>query len=125
MTEPRAAPTRRTKIELLVRNAEDNSFEVREIPSALAYVQSRPQRVAAEGWELAPVESRVAGQQNFILKNTHTDRFLVLSAAEQRFGVLVESTTAGAPIVVERAMYWDTPEGVWEAGTGAVATPLP
>jgi hypothetical protein len=49
----------------------------------------------------------------------------VLSAAEQRFGVLVESTTAGAPIVVERAMYWDTPAGVWEAGTGAVATPLP
>ena len=83
MTEPRAAPTRRTKIELLVRNAEDDSFEVREIPSALAYVQSRPQRVAAEGWELAPVESRVDGQKNFILKNTHTDRFLVLSAAER------------------------------------------
>lgn len=82
MTEP-AAPPRRAKLELLVRKSEDDGFEVREIPSALAYVQSRPSRVAPEGWELAQVESRVAGQRNFILKNTQTDRFLVLSGPER------------------------------------------
>jgi putative peptide zinc metalloprotease protein len=74
---------RRAKLELLVRKGEEEGFELREVPSALAYVQSRPNRVAAEGWELAQVDSRVAGQKSFILKNTSTDRFLVLSEAER------------------------------------------
>jgi putative peptide zinc metalloprotease protein len=81
MTEQQAVP-RRAKLELLVRR-DDDAFEIREIPSALAYVQSRPQRMAADGWELAEVASRVAGQKNFILKNTKTDRFLVLSEPER------------------------------------------
>jgi putative peptide zinc metalloprotease protein len=80
MTE-QAAP-RRAKIELLVRR-DDEAFEVREIPSSLAYIQSRPQRVAPETFELANVESRVAGQRTYILKNLHTDRFLVLSDHER------------------------------------------
>jgi hypothetical protein len=29
------------------------------------------------------------------------------------------------PIVVEKALYWDTSSDVWAAGTGVVATPLP
>jgi hypothetical protein len=29
------------------------------------------------------------------------------------------------PIVVEKAMYWDSGAEVWAAGTGVVATPLP
>ena len=82
--EPNApAPARRAKLELVVRRDEEESFEVREVPSALAYVQSRPQRVAADGWELAQVDSRVAGQKSFILKNKATDRFLVLSEHER------------------------------------------
>ncbi|MBI1737544.1 MAG: hypothetical protein HYR51_20425 [Candidatus Rokubacteria bacterium] len=82
MTDQRVAP-RRAKLELLVRGDDDESFELREIPSAVAYVQSRPARLAAEHWELAQVESRVAGQQSFILKNRNTDRFLVLSEPER------------------------------------------
>lgn len=82
MTDQKVAP-RRAKLELLVRRDSDESFELREIPSAVAYVQSRPARLAAEHWELAQVESRAAGQQSFILKNLDTDRFLVLSEPER------------------------------------------
>ncbi|HTV01169.1 MAG TPA: M12 family metallo-peptidase [Luteitalea sp.] len=47
-------------------------------------------------------------------------------AAGRRFGVLVESVGAApAPLVVERAMYWDAAGQRWAAGTNAVATPLP
>jgi putative peptide zinc metalloprotease protein len=82
MTEPRVAP-RRAKLELLVRKGDDESFEIREVSSSLAYVQSRPQRIAPELYELAAVDSRMAGQRNFILKNTKTERFLVLSEPER------------------------------------------
>ncbi len=45
---------------------------------------------------------------------------------EHRFGALVESVGATpAPIVVERATYWDVGGVVWEAGMGALAVPLP
>jgi putative peptide zinc metalloprotease protein len=82
--EPNAAPARRTRLELLVRReGDEQSFQLREVPSALAYVQSRPRRVAADGWELAQVDSRVADQKSFILKNKATDRFLVLSEPER------------------------------------------
>ena len=29
------------------------------------------------------------------------------------------------PIVVEKAMYWNSGPQIWAAGTGVVATPLP
>ena len=76
-------PPRRAKLELLVRRETDDDFEVREIGSATAFVQSRPQRVPAESWELAELPSRMAGQPSFILKNTTTDRFLLLTEAER------------------------------------------
>jgi putative peptide zinc metalloprotease protein len=86
MRETDAAPTpppRRAKLELLVRREADESFEVREIGSATAFVQFRPRRVAADSYELAEMASRVAGQRNFILKNTTTDRYLLLSEPEK------------------------------------------
>jgi putative peptide zinc metalloprotease protein len=73
----------RAKLELLVRREDDESFEIQEIPSAIAYVQSRPHRVASEVYELAEVSSRVASGKNFILKNRATDRFLILSEPER------------------------------------------
>jgi putative peptide zinc metalloprotease protein len=76
-----AAP-RRAKLELLVRG-DDEGFQIREIESSLAYVQSRPQRVETDRYELVEVTSRAAGQHNFILKNRETDRFLMLSEAER------------------------------------------
>ena len=46
-------------------------------------------------------------------------------ARHRRFGVIVDSQgTAPAPIVVERAMYWDAAGQWWAAGTNALATRL-
>jgi putative peptide zinc metalloprotease protein len=79
---PSSPPPRRAQLELLVRR-EDESFDVRQIGSATAFVQSRPKRVADDSWELAEVASRVAGQRSFFLKNTSTDRFLLLTEPEK------------------------------------------
>jgi putative peptide zinc metalloprotease protein len=83
VSDPDVAPPRRARLELLVRKPEDEGFEVREVGSATAFVQSRPQRVAAESFELAAVPSRLVGQPRYILKNTTTDRFLLLSEPER------------------------------------------
>ena len=81
---PPPTPPRRAKLELLVRpDDNDENFEIREIGSATAFVQSRPQRVAPESFELAEGASRVAGQRHFILKNTKTDRYLMLTEPEK------------------------------------------
>jgi putative peptide zinc metalloprotease protein len=77
------APSRRAKLELLVRHDADEGFDVREFGSATAFVRSRPQRVPVESYELAEMASRVAGQRSFILKNTITDRFLLLTEPEK------------------------------------------
>jgi putative peptide zinc metalloprotease protein len=76
-------PPRRAKLELLVRRDGDEGFDVKEVGSATAFVQSRPQRVPPESWELAEMASRVGGQRSFVLKNTTTDRFLLLSEPEK------------------------------------------
>ena len=69
------------KLELLVRR-EDESFEVREVGSALGFIQSRPHRAPEGSFEISKVGSRVAGEPSFILKNAATERFLVLSEPE-------------------------------------------
>jgi putative peptide zinc metalloprotease protein len=75
---------RRAKLELLVRSDDGgDGFEVREIPSAVAFIRSRPQRVPDDSFELAEVASRVDGQRSFILKNTATDRFLLITEPER------------------------------------------
>ncbi len=74
---------RRAKLELLVRRAADDAFEVRHVSSAAAWIGSRPQRVAAEGFELADVRSRMNRTGSFVLKNTRTERFLLLSEPER------------------------------------------
>jgi putative peptide zinc metalloprotease protein len=82
-TDTSPTPPRRAKLELLVRHDSDDGFDVRQIGSATAFVQSRPQRVPAESWELAEMASRMAGQPSYILKNTITDRFLLLTEPEK------------------------------------------
>src|SRR5258706_5271213 len=76
-------PPRRAKLELLVRHDGDEGFDVHQVGSATAFLQSRPQRVATESWELAEMPSRMAGQPSFILKNTATARFLLLTEPEK------------------------------------------
>jgi putative peptide zinc metalloprotease protein len=83
MSEDSTAP-RRARLELIVRRDQGGeNFEVREIGSGVAFIQSRPQRLANGSFELAEVASRVDGQRSFILKNTETDRFLLLSEPEK------------------------------------------
>ncbi len=74
---------RRAKLELLVRKDDSETFEVRQIGSAVAFIRSRPQRVPDSSFELAEVASRVDGQRSFILKNTATDRFLLITEPER------------------------------------------
>jgi putative peptide zinc metalloprotease protein len=76
-------PPRRAKLELLVRAPDEESFEVREVSSGSAFAQSRPQRLPPEAWELVEVPSRVIRERSFILKNTTTDAFLLLSEPER------------------------------------------
>jgi putative peptide zinc metalloprotease protein len=78
----RAGPPRPARLELLVRR-DDDAFEVKEVPSAAAWVKLRPARVPAEQFELAEVTSRVDRARSFILKNAVTDRFLILSEPER------------------------------------------
>ena len=82
MTASGAGAPRRAKIELLVRGADADTFEVREVRSAVAFIQSRPHRLPDDTWELAEVASRVVGERNSILKNTATERFLLLTEHE-------------------------------------------
>jgi putative peptide zinc metalloprotease protein len=82
MSDAPATP-RQAKLQLLVRRDDEEGFEVRQISSATAFVQSRPQRVPSDSYELAEVASRVGGERSFILKNTATDRFLLLGEPEK------------------------------------------
>ncbi|MBI4636373.1 MAG: hypothetical protein HY727_08485 [Candidatus Rokubacteria bacterium] len=81
MTQP--SQPRSAKIELLVRRDDDEGFELHRIGSAVAFSQSRPQRVEDDTFELAEVKSRMGGGPSHILKNTRTDRFLLLSERER------------------------------------------
>jgi putative peptide zinc metalloprotease protein len=71
------------KLELLVRRDNGAEFELREVPSVVGYLSSRPRRVDPDSYEISELRSRLAGPPGFILKNTATDRFLLLSAPER------------------------------------------
>jgi putative peptide zinc metalloprotease protein len=71
------------KFELLVRGEAEEDFELREVPSVVGYINSRPRRIDPESYEISELRSRLAGPPGFILKNRKTDRFLLLSAQER------------------------------------------
>jgi putative peptide zinc metalloprotease protein len=75
--------TRQTKIELLIRGKDDQGFELREVPSALAYLQYRPQRVAAYSYELAQLPTGVDRRIRWVLKNRTTERYMLLTDPER------------------------------------------
>jgi putative peptide zinc metalloprotease protein len=83
MSQSPAAP-RRARIELLVRHEEGEGFDVREVGSGPAFLQLRPRREDADTFELVAVPSRLGERESFVLKNTKTDRFILLTA-EERF----------------------------------------
>jgi putative peptide zinc metalloprotease protein len=80
MSEP---PPRRAKLELLVRHPTGDGFEVREVPSAVAYLQLRPHRVEGGSLELAQMASRLDEQARYVLRNKNTDRYILLSEPER------------------------------------------
>ena len=71
------------KFELLVRRDGDEDFELRHVASVVGYLNSRPRRVDPESFEISELRSSVAAAPGFILKNTTTERFLLLSAHER------------------------------------------
>lgn len=74
---------RQTKIQLLIRREEDQGFEVRTVPSALAYLQYRPQRIADSACELAELPRGIERRATYVLKNKATDRYLLLTEPER------------------------------------------
>ncbi len=78
------APPRRARIELLVRHQDGEGFDLREVGSGPAFLQLRPARVDSDSFELVEVPSRFGAHESFILKNTTTERFILLSV-EERF----------------------------------------
>lgn len=71
-----------TKLELLVRRDDGEGFEIREVPSALAYLQHKPQRVPADAHELAQLDART-DNATYVLKNRATERYLLLTEPER------------------------------------------
>lgn len=80
---PAGAPRSPAKLELLVRRDDDEGFEVQEISSRTAWIRMRPQHVPDDRWELADFTSTVDRSTGHILRNTQTDRYLLLSERER------------------------------------------
>lgn len=74
---------RQSKLELLVRRDDEGGFEIRTVPSALAYLQHKPQRLPETQYELAQLASRGDGGSTYVLKNRATDHFLFLTEPER------------------------------------------
>src|SRR5437899_2841742 len=82
------------KFELLVRHDDGEDFELRQVASVVGYLNSRPRRVDPESFEISELRSRVAVTPGFVLKNTTTDRFLLLSAHERFLWDQMDGTTS-------------------------------
>jgi putative peptide zinc metalloprotease protein len=75
--------SRQTRIELLIRRPDEGGFDVQAIPSALAYLRYRPQRVPEGAWELAELPKGVERRPTYVLRNRATDRYLLLTEPER------------------------------------------
>jgi putative peptide zinc metalloprotease protein len=74
---------KRARLELLVRQETGDGFRVREVPSAAAYLQSRPQRIPDADWEMARLPYARQGIVTYALKNTHTEEIIQITEAEK------------------------------------------
>jgi hypothetical protein len=78
-----AGGPKRTRIELLVRQSDGEGFETREIPSAVAYLHSRPQRIPAADWEMARLPYAPQGVVTYALKNRRTEQIIQITETEK------------------------------------------
>jgi len=83
-TAPDTTPRPPARLKLLVRSADGDSFETREISSPAAYLQLRPQRLPDNQWELAQLPSGVPGTKKYVLKSRRAENYLQLDD-EERF----------------------------------------
>ena len=74
---------KRARLELLVRQEDGEGFEVREIPSAAAYLHSRPQRIPDRDWEMAELPYAPHGAVTFALKNRGTEQIIQIAEPEK------------------------------------------
>jgi len=74
---------KRTRIELLVREADGDGFETQQISSAVAYLHSRPQRIPDADWEMARLPYAPQGVVTYALKNRRTEQIIQISDAEK------------------------------------------
>jgi putative peptide zinc metalloprotease protein len=74
---------KRARLELLVRQTDGDWFEVREIPSAVAYLQSRPHRIPDAEWEIAQLPYATRGAVTYALKNRRTEEIIQVTEAEK------------------------------------------
>jgi hypothetical protein len=80
----RVVPDRpkQTRIELLVRD-DDGGFHTRQVQSASAYLESRPQRIPDAECELAQLPHGLRGDASYVLKNRRTEDYLQLTEPER------------------------------------------
>jgi putative peptide zinc metalloprotease protein len=76
-------PPKRARLELLVRQETGDGFQVRQVPSAAAYLQSHPQRIPTADWELARLPYARHGVVTYALKNTRTEEIIQITEAEK------------------------------------------
>jgi putative peptide zinc metalloprotease protein len=81
--KPADGRPKRTRIELLVRQTDGDGFETREIPSAVAYLHSRPQRIPDADWEMARLPYAPQGVVTYALKNRRTEQIIQISETEK------------------------------------------
>jgi hypothetical protein len=81
--DARAEGPKRTRIELLVRSEAGDAFQTREVPSASAYLESRPQRIPEPDYELARQPTSIQGTTAYVLKNRRTEDYLMLTEQEK------------------------------------------
>jgi putative peptide zinc metalloprotease protein len=74
---------KRARLELLLRQPDSDAFVVREIPSAVAYLHSRPQRIPDADWELARLPYAPQGVVTYALKSRHTEEIIQITEAEK------------------------------------------
>ena len=74
---------KRARIELLVRGEDGAGFQTREVQSARAYLESRPQRIPGEECELARLPSGLRGAATYVLKNRRTENYMLLTDQER------------------------------------------
>lgn len=70
------------KLEFLTRNRAGGGFRTLEVASSQVYLQFRPKRLPDAEWELRPQPRSADGKENFVLRSSRRDRYLLINERE-------------------------------------------